>query len=551
MGGAVSVQEQYQLSSEDVQYLESKNALKPLANALKVAVDGKHEEPMQCVAQELQKELEQKNETFVHGCVVSCNKNTQLLVGPLVGEVTTMTANIVVEVVSKEDQACELICHVLRKEDKTKVLQVEKSCKSRRPSCFHLEGLEPNTEYISVFSGLSRGSALKCFAVFKTKDENPKQFKIIAVSCDRPSRLFHGQVNPWSIMHKQVGPVDCMLHLGDQVYAYASEEIDVFMDTFDKEYDQASPEMKQKMMQRGRELMRRKYRQVYGLPEQKKIYRHSSHLMIWSDNDVANDFTTKKKADGSQGYHPAFLQCAMEVYREYQRLLWDHECAGDLPQTEEPLEEWHSHIYGDIGIFLIDMRGNRINGKGVQLEAPLVCDKQWNDLEAMLKLENLKVLVVCSEIPFVTDSPEIVKANAVKVPFLVDHWCYNEADIAKLLELVFNWKNSQPGREVVLVGGDIHTGVTSIIRDAETGLEIPHLTTSPITNKVCNFFSAAEGKVNDRFSFEHAWLGNTSRNWAEINIDLDGKIEVDAKLVPVSTDEYAEMEWCSSDEEEG
>mmetsp|Transcript_39474 Transcript_39474/g.64692 ORF Transcript_39474/g.64692 Transcript_39474/m.64692 type:complete len:298 (+) Transcript_39474:2-895(+) len=297
--------------------------------------------------------------------------------------------------------------------------------------------------------------------------------------------------------------------------------------------------------------MRRKYRQVYGLPPQHRMYRHGSHLMVWSDNDVANDFTTRKKEDGTQGYHPAFLQCAMETYVEYQRMLWDHTSDGDLPRTDAPLREWHGHVYGAVGVFLIDMRGNRINGKGVQLEGPLVCADQWADLEAFCARGELKVLVVASEIPFVTDSPEHVRKAAEKVDFLVDHWCYNEPEIARLLGTVFAWQAAQEGRKCILVGGDVHTGIESVIRDAETGLEIPHLTTSPITNHVAGYFNKNTGQIGERFSWEHNWLGREWRNWAEINVDLeDGRVEVEAKLVKVSTDEYAEMDWCSSDEED-
>ena len=86
----------------------------------------------------------------------------------------------------------------------------------------------------------------------------------------------------------------------------------------------------------------------------KKMTRSSlqqgCHLMIWSDNDVANDFTTLKDQAGAQAYPPAFLQsgaetragvwisqmlCAgIEMYREYQRQLWDPELGGQ-PGDEE------------------------------------------------------------------------------------------------------------------------------------------------------------------------------------------------------------------------
>ena len=89
--------------------------------------------------------------------------------------------------------------------------------------------------------------------------------------------------------------------------------------------------------------------------------------MIWSDNDVANGFTTLKLENGEQAYHPQFIQCGMEVYREYQRRLWDSNCSSKIPIDEE-VEEWHSHVYGNgkIGIFLFDLRGNRITPDGIQ-----------------------------------------------------------------------------------------------------------------------------------------------------------------------------------------
>ena len=44
------------------------------------------------------------------------------------------------------------------------------------------------------------------------------------------------------------------------------------------------------------------------------------------------------------------------------------------------LQEHHSHVYGPVGIFLMDIRGNRITGDGVQRsDNPLVSDQQWRD----------------------------------------------------------------------------------------------------------------------------------------------------------------------------
>lgn len=73
-------------------------------------------------------------------------------------------------------------------------------------------------------------------------------------------------------------------------------------------------------------------RNVFSREGKVDVLSRASNLMIWSDNDVANDFTTMKDTDGGQKYHPNFLQCGMRTYREYQRRLWDPDAELTLPE---------------------------------------------------------------------------------------------------------------------------------------------------------------------------------------------------------------------------
>ena len=124
----------------------------------------------------------------------------------------------------------------------------------------------------------------------------------------------------------------------------------------------------------------------------------------------------------------------------------------------------------------------------------------------------------------------------------------------RLLDLCFSWKEegeqNGAGRDVLLIGGDIHCGVTSVIRDDETGLQINHLTTSPVTNHVCKFFPPSSGCISERYNFSHLPLGKKFRNYADININIDeDDVIIQAKLVPISTDIFKDNTW-SIDEEE-
>ena len=107
------------------------------------------------------------------------------------------------------------------------------------------------------------------------------------------------------------------------------------------------------------------------------------------------------------------------------------------------------------------------------------------------------------------------------------------------------------GREVLMIGGDIHCGVTSLIRDQETGMTITHITTSPVTNHVCKYFPATSGNISERYSFSHLPLGRQFRNYADIRIDIeDNEVFVKAKLVAISTDIFKEKTWGRASETE-
>ena len=126
----------------------------------------------------------------------------------------------------------------------------------------------------------------------------------------------------------------------------------------------------------------------------------------------------------------------------------------------------------------------------------------------------------------------------------------------RLLDSCFGWKSEgeETGvqREVLLIGGDIHCGVTSVIRDEETGLQMNQLTASPVTNHVCEFFPPAQGSISSRYNFSHLPLGQKFRNYADVSISIDDhQVQVQAQLVPISTDIFKDTAaWKVDDSEE-
>jgi len=85
-----------------------------------------------------------------------------------------------------------------------------------------------------------------------------------------------------------------------------------------------------------------------------------------------------------------------------------------------------------------------------------------------------------------------------------------------------------------LLGGDIHVSVDSTITDNSTGATIRHITTSPITNNVSNFFPALEGKIGDRYAYVHKAFPN-QRTFCTIDLTFEegGAVRSGIELVCV------------------
>ena len=118
----------------------------------------------------------------------------------------------------------------------------------------------------------------------------------------------------------------------------------------------------------------------------------------------------------------------------------------------------------------------------------------------------------------------------------------------RVLDKCFDWKQQdEAARDVLLLGGDIHCGVTSDIFDDKTDLTIKHITTSPITNHVTKFFPDRSGRINDRYRYEHTPLGQKDRNYAEIVINFEHGTEMFVNLTRVPTNMFKITDYISED----
>jgi len=466
-------------------------------------------------------ELHHKVPVIIEGQEVHPNRFIKVRVGPVIGEVTATTAIVLLEVTLVAD----IVAFLIPKEGDT--VHVKQRFPANRPETFFFDKLKPETEYKVVFSGISKPG--KHTGIVKTLPVAPTKLNIVVVSCDRPERQLDGEQNMWKLLNERIkaGEVDLMLHIGDQVYA-EKESVDaaaVFRHCDSPDHPDQEQKLKlfKRTFKRAENRLRDVYRYTWTLPYTASVLSTVPHLMIWSDNDIFNDFTIAK------GASPVLICIGQKTYREYQRALWDPNIEDDHDHSQEQ----HFHKYGHIGIAMLDMRGNRVDILGNQKpDEPIISNKQWAEFDALLNDPDITALLVASEIPFVSDPPAVVKAQAQKIAFLQDHWAYNEKDLLGVLDRVFDWKAKANGtKDAVLIGGDIHVGVTTTVHDKKTGVTIKQITTSPITNHVCDFFPKRENDLNERYSYKHEVL-DKERNYGYFEVTAtkeQGKIE--AKLI--------------------
>eukprot|EP00928_Gymnodinium_smaydae_P029647 TRINITY_DN22271_c0_g1_i1.p1 TRINITY_DN22271_c0_g1~~TRINITY_DN22271_c0_g1_i1.p1 ORF type:complete len:600 (-),score=42.08 TRINITY_DN22271_c0_g1_i1:196-1995(-) len=467
--------------------------------------------------------------------------------GPVIGTVTQDSANVLLEV----DEDCMMTC-VATPSGGGKEVVDKRMFKKNLPGVFRLQNLLPGTPYTVTFSPLAPPQKLEIMhrgCSFRTMPlaEQTRRLRVIALSCDYPDRLGRGNENPWDGVAKicAEGECDVMLHLGDQVYTKARNATTAamrVMKSLNLSAADVSANLREKMHNRASHYLQESYRATWAGTSVAKAMANTSHLMIWSDNDVSNDFTVLRNSDGTQYYLKDYLQVAMGVYRMYQRQLWDPSCYDGTEQDllrcrtlgyeKDEVQEWHFHQYGPFGIFMIDMRGNRINPNGEIKDGPIMSEAQRKALQDAFATPGLRCMLIGAEIPFVGDPPDEIKEKAKKFVFLKDHWPYELDELQWLLDLCFAFKKTA-GNEVVLLAGDIHVSVDSVITEVATGQSVRCITTSPITNEARKFYPPLSGRIGERYAYTHKPYPG-QRTYCTLDLRFEnGKATVDANMVCV------------------
>ena len=395
-------------------------------------------------------------------------KAVEVLVGPVVGRVTTTTARILVEYANDTEGKILVTSSFGEK------LRFTKDFKAEMPSVYKLDNLQPGCHYRYVIQGTSKDGS------FCTLAEQSTSIKVIVCSCDKPIK--RGETDMFQKMFEeyiQNGDIDLIVRNGDQVYAdhafYECERIwkqGLNAETKETEMIQAYQKV---------------YRDTWNKQWVAKCYANASHVMLLDDHEIRNDWGTfKHDDDTSHRIHVCGL-IGRKVYYLYQRQLWDDIDVRELMNNNyNPSCESTLLTLNKTGVLLVDCRGCRSWCRIPQdknSNRAWLGENQWKYLRNSLNETSVSSLIVVHSTPPVYLGTKSSKCLSC-IPALVDKMGFglHAAEQAAYLDLLHNWKTESPNRQVTLVGGDLHYHLGSRVFKVGTDDSFRQIVASPVSN---------------------------------------------------------------------
>ena len=342
----------------------------------------------------------------------------RVLVGPVVGLVTESTARVLVEV----DRDAVVSLHVCMLDELCpggrEVARVALRLRARRPAALAVDKLAAGTAFHICLGGVSREDALGRTGRFSTVTAG-RSLRVggVAGNCigwGRPATEAGGNC-AWAALRDRVdhGGLDLLVHCGGQVdlrpvFARCAAMLE------------QQSEVSAVAEVRVREELAAAYRAAWNEPKVRHVLSRVSNLMIWGEQDcptlpVRSTLPPRSEAEhreralvlaalAGQGAPPApyparLLVLARQVYREYQRQLWDAAVRtasvldsspspdvepalpSAAPSSDEVAECFFQRPHPALGVLVLDPRGCQFRADGVAKAWPacgLSSDKQWD-----------------------------------------------------------------------------------------------------------------------------------------------------------------------------
>eukprot|EP01018_Ginkgo_biloba_P005135 Gb_04273 [translate_table: standard] len=456
----------------------------------------------------------------------------RVVVGPIIGKVTTTSVRILIEVDEEEDvtmvvmedipsleQSGETPGFFLRRlgtslsysrrkleESRSRIYRiekVEKHLEGRRPAVFEFNNLLPGTKYIVEVQcpdGKVHGAIPSSFRTFP--EEHCEILNVGVISCNKifvTKKGISTHSDLWAHLSRAIeaGKIDLLVHLGDQIYGDGDKRYDAEAGCDHDKWSNRFQRAREKLGKMGLdewknckdeicESYREVYRETWQHPPTAKSLANCPNIMIYDDHEIRDNWGDVKN-DWTQDSLDFFIaHCAWIVSLEYQRQL--HEDV-DFSNLQAIKKDHHFHIVSSVGLMFLDIRGSRTFHRVQGDENPYLGSQQWKDIEISLEkggvFDEVKMLLVCSPAPLVFLHHAITSKAANSVNRLEDfkgHWSVHPHEQKRMIDCLYKWKTTKEYREILILGGDVHCGGHSTIRISKN-TAFHQLTTSAIANR--------------------------------------------------------------------
>lgn len=428
----------------------------------------------------------------------------EVTTGPVIGYVSTSTARIMLEV----NKSVEIICNLILQSEPAvsptngctlagpasptnPTNQKRRLMQANLPSMFIIDGLVPNSKYMVTFVCPKEPALTHEACSFKTmpSEDSNVHVQVGVISCNKISvmKSLDPAADLWSDLHQRVltGDIQMLLHLGDQVYAdemmhdLTDGKVSLEDDGVDCKYMMALALIKGKPAAQWDsqkdailELYRDCYRETWGHPSTRAVLANCPNVMIMDDHEIRDDWGDHVDDRDPSSMDHYIARCGYQVFCEYQGQLYDDiEIFGDrfLKTKAHRIFTLNNHV----GVLLADMRAARSFSDPRDDPQVVLGTQQWADIDAALSddgaLGQTDTLIFGAGVPLVflnTGLTESLGNNVKKLDDMLGHWSSapHKPEQSRLMKALDKWRLAKPGRDIIVLGGDVHVGGYSMIK---------------------------------------------------------------------------------------
>jgi alkaline phosphatase D len=291
----------------------------------------------------------------------------------------------------------------------------------------------------------------------------PQKVVIAVMSCHQPF-TDQGTITPEATRMLRLLPrilkendVRFVLPCGDQIYADEPGAFSLFTNPYlirqtvpgkTSIFDCSAEEV--------RRLYDMRYRTFWHMSPIREMYANYPCYPILDDHEIENSWGTNP--EHSSPRYRNILRGALDAYFDYQ-------ASRILPPTTRIPDSFHYHMtYGNIGVFVMDIRSER----SAHSRNPMYSEVQLNDLRRFLGDNgHKKVLLIVASVPVVFVPGGLADIGArLKPTTFLDHWSHTRNIPARdaLLGLLHAHQQAHPNQRVAILSGDVHIGNAFVIK---------------------------------------------------------------------------------------